>query len=239
MRHLEVESVFQAMTSRDPNRRLKEQQDGIKFRTLCETCNNDAIGRYDPALGRFTTEVAAILKSPLHLPPVIHLEMNPTAVARAILGHLVAANLRGDRPLDQAVRPLFAVNGQCLEESECLPIPTSIKIFYWIHRYLTIRVQREFAMPAVRGEFRRTGIFHLLKYYPLAYLVTDLDCYEGLPELTRFRHLLPSETASVPIDLGAVHDFDWPERTDPGNFVMMAQENCAVSALPKRTGKRG
>jgi hypothetical protein len=49
--------------------------------------------------------------------------------------------------------------------------------------FLTIR---DVVMPSVRGNLETMGFFSILKYFPMAYLICDLDQYEGLDDLTLY-----------------------------------------------------
>ena len=90
-------------------------------------------------------------------------------------------------------------------------------------------------MPAVRGRFDKFGLFSIIKYFPVAYLVTDLQSYEGLAELTSFRHLKSSEYAEIPIPLRKIENPAWPEMVDDRNFVMAGQSfQSSIYATPKR-----
>jgi hypothetical protein len=146
---------------------------------------------------------------------------------RGILGHLVAAKAEYDQAsFDVQVREYF------FDESKS--VPSGIHIYYWIYPYTHIVIMRDFCMPAVRGNFGDFGIFHTLKYFPIAYLVTDKPKYEGLLELTQYRNLAMEEEVEIPIQLYRVEHFFWPEMVDKGNLLLTGQSmESSVSARPR------
>ena len=192
---IEQETILQHLVSDGDNKKYHISQNGVKFRTICSKCNNDLLGRkYDPILNEFAIGVGRYLNTTLVLPSIIHYETKPTGLIRAIMGHLLAAKAEIDDVLfDKKMREIV------LDENAF--IPEDIKVFYWIYPYRDIVLIRDIVMPAVRGKFNKNGFFNILKYFPIAYILTDLYHYEGLDELTIYRHLRPDETTRIKIDL--------------------------------------
>lgn len=210
---VEQELVFDRLTADAKDRAFTISQNGVKFRTICGNCNNFWLGKkYDPALNEFTLNTGKLLHTTIHLPPVINVRAKPTAIIRAILGHLLAAKTNiDDTVTDREVRSFFF--------DEDAPIPDSIHVFYWIYPYTSVVIIRDIAMLAMRGKFGDAGLFSILKYFPVAFLVTNLQSYEGLTELTSFRHLKSSEFANISIPLQKVKHPTWPETVDDYNIV--------------------
>ena len=114
------------------------------------------------------------------------------------------------------------------------PIPDAINIFYWIYPYAQQVVLREGVMPLRRGRFDDIQRFNLLKYFPIAYLVTDADRYEGLEALTLWRNEPADQEFELAIRLDQVHDAFWPEAPDAGNFLLIGEEGMqSLRAHPK------
>lgn len=203
-------------------------QNGLKFRTLCGECNNDLLGaRFDTALNDFAQAVGRFLRTPLELPSVLHVEAQPTAIARAVLGHVTAARL-SEHP------GLFDPLVEQLLRSESVPIPSDINIFYWIYPYAQQVVLRDALMPAVRGRYRDFQRFGLLKYFPIAYLVTTASAYEGLEALTRWRNEPATSTIELPVNLGGAREPYWPEAPAPDNWLFGGQDLMeSIRAHPK------
>jgi hypothetical protein len=180
---------------------------------LCGRCNNDRLGAlFDPALVDFARTVGRFLKSPLELPPTLHVEVRANAIIRSVLGHLVAARLSLDPGLfDPFVHDLL--------EDPARPLPPEIKVFYWIHPYAQQIVLRDALMPAVRGRYGDFQRFGVLKFFPIAFLVTTAPVYEGLAELSAWRDQSSEFRVKVPVDLRRVRDPYWPEAPAPDNWL--------------------
>lgn len=229
LKPVEQETIFHRLTTDTENKVFTISQNGVKFRTICGQCNNYWLGKkYDPVLNEFALTLGKLLQTTIQLPSVIHIRTRPTAIIRAILGHLLAAKAHIDTVvLDDEIRSFFF--------DENAPIPKSMHVFYWIYPYTSIVVLRDIAMPAIRGKFDNYGFFNIIKYFPIAYLISDTPSYEGLQELTTFRNLKSNEFAEIPIQLHQVKHPAWPEIIDEQNMIMGGQSiQSSIHATPKR-----
>lgn len=224
---VEIDRVASELISGLALEKPEVSHDGLKFRTLCSGCNSLLGNRYDPALNQFAITVGRFLKSSLEFPKVIQVETRPTAVARAVLGHLLAARLSTvDAFYDPDIRTLVF-------DSEA-PIPDSLSVFYWVHPYAQQIVFRDALMPAKRGDFSKFQRIGILKYFPLGFLITDISEYEGLDALTYWRNEPSSKVMKVPIRLNKIRDAFWPEAPTPGNFLFMGQDGIeSLRAHPR------
>ncbi len=229
LKPVEIENVLNRMVADEKDRAYTISQNGVRFRTICADCNNSWLGtKYDPRLNDFSLTIGKLVQGKIPLPPVIHVQAWPVAIMRAILGHLLAAKTNIDSVTsDNKIRDFFF--------DEELPIPESINIFYWIYPYSSIVLLRDFAMPAVRGRFDESGVFNVIKYFPIAYLITDRPSYEGLQELTVFRHLKPTEYSEISIPLREIKHPEWPEIVEDGNFLITSKgSESSIYAIPKK-----
>jgi len=230
---IEQETVFQHMTMPKDNRKYSISQNGVKYRTICKECN-EIIGRkYDPVLNDFAYNVGKFLKTKLTLPSIIYYKTKPNLLIRAILAHLLAAKVDIDKvTTDEQIRNFIF--------DENSTIPDDINIFYWVHPYINIVIIRDIAMLAVRGKFGgKAGVFSILKYFPIAYLVCNLKEYEGLKELTFYRNSKPQDMINISINLKDIRGPEWPEIVDDGNMMAGGQSiQSSVSAIPKHRIKK-
>lgn len=205
--HVEIEPFEHRLRSDRP--RLPISQNGMKFETLCGKCNSMLGTDYDHELGAVARGVRAWLCSPIALSDRWTVRVDASKVLKSIYGHLLAADANDpDTVQDREMRE-YLLGGSATPGD-------SVRCFYWIHDSPTVLVLRGVAMPAVRGYFKETGIFSLLKFPPLGFIVTTLDAYEGLPELD------PSIPPSFGLRFWRAlrREADWPERVDTGNFLM-------------------
>lgn len=224
---MEMESLFYVFTREKEERKIRESQNGMKFRTICKECNEFLGLNYDVVINEFSLSVGRYLKTNYELPEILHHTTKPVRLMRGILGHLLAAKAEfDDIVFDQQVRNfIFDMNAK---------IPAEIHIFYWVYPYDCTIIIRDFGMPAVRGNFSDIGFFQTIKSFPVAYLVSDKPRYENLPELTVYRDLGIDDEVDIPIHLNRVeHDY-WPEMVDRGNLLFGGQSAAdAITALPK------
>jgi len=222
-----ISKLFYQMTN---NRAFRPRisQNGITFKTLCNACNNSLGTRYDQCLGDFSRTIESSIESNLILPSSFEMECRPNAIMRSVLGHLLAAKTETDEVIiDKLIRP-------CILDPS-LPIHDDIHIFYWIYPYEKTIIFRDFGMPAVRGQFNKPGFFNMIKFYPIAFLIThQLDEYEGLDSLHDFNHLSASARATISIKLNPVRNSTWPEECGMDNFLIVGSTaKDSIYAIPK------
>lgn len=227
---MEMETLLYVFTRKEEVRKIRESQNGIKFRTICKECNEFLGVNYDTVINDFASSVGRYLKSQLKFPETLHHKTKPVRLMRGILGHFLAAKAEFDEVLfDQQVRQFI------FDEDEA--IPENIHIFYWVYPYDCTIILRDFGMPAIRGNFKGFGFFQTLKYFPVAYLISDKPRYENLLELTKYRTYGINDEVEIPIQLSRVEHHYWPEMVDRGNILFGGQAVAgSVTASPKTLG---
>jgi len=218
----------------DTSFRPRQDQNGVTFKTICSDCNNLLGSRYDWALGDLARRIEGFVESNLNLPDSFEVECLPNAVMRSILGHLLAAKTETDEVvIDELIRPSII--------DQSIPIHDDIHILYWVYPYEETVILRDFCMPAVRGRFQDFGFFNLIKFYPLAFLVThQLASYEGLLSLHQFNQLLPSEKRNIQINLRSTKQSRFPEECSDDNFLAFGRTaRDSVHSVPKSKSKKG
>lgn len=162
------------------------------------------------------------------MPPIIKYQTRPNPLIRAIVGHMLAAKVDFERTTtDEKLRDFF--------NDEAVDFPNDLKIFYWVYPYPYTVAIRDVVMPSIRGNLETMGFFSILKYFPMAYLICDLDQYEGLDDLTLYYDKNPSKLADISITLKQVRHPQWPEIVDDTNFVVGGQSlKSAVIAKPRK-----
>lgn len=221
-------SKFLYQMTNDRSFRPRISQSGVSYTTICSDCNNDLGSKYDLELGSFSKKVESFVESNITLPSTFSIECSPNAIMRSILGHLLAAKTEDDEVvIDKLIRPCI------LDPSK--PIHDDIHIFYWVYPYEKTIILRDFGMPAIRGRMDTAGFFNMIKFYPIAFLITHgLASYENLRSLHQFNGLSPNEKAYIQIDLQPVQNDTWPETLDLENFLMLGRSaHDSVYATPR------
>lgn len=221
-----METIFQSFDVSGKNN-VSISQNGLKYRTICKECNEMLGSRYDKVLNEFSRSVGKYLTSVLTLPEIVHHKTKPVALMKGILGHLISSKIDLDEvTFDKTVREIIFDDNKS--------IPDNIFIFYWIFPHYQTIVIRDFLMPSKRGLFNEFGFYQTLKYYPIAYLVSDKPKYEGLFELTKFRSLNIDDEIEIPIRLNRIEQVNWPEIVDDENFFFGGQGTSnSIIAKPK------
>jgi hypothetical protein len=219
--------------SLNPNRALT--QNGVKYRTLCERCNSRLLGgEYDRTLNEFALNVGRFLKTTLHLPPQVSVVTKPARLLRSLFGQLLAAKaqLEHSKP-DEAMRQYVLDRGARL--------PSDLNVFYLVYPYPDVVIIRDVVMPAHRGRFDNMAIFSILKYFPVGYIVTNAQEYEGLQSLSFNCPQDLDQDVEIPIRLGSPQQRDWPEVVDDGNLMAGGGSSgqSSVTAIPKGAKLRG
>lgn len=175
----------------------------------------------------FARGIGKFLHTALHLPEIPHYETRPNRLIRAICGHLLAA--KGDletTTTDEILRH-FVFD----EKSE---FPKQLKVFYWIYSYSYVAIIRDVIMPAERGNFEKIGFVSILKYFPVGYIICDLDGYEALNDLSFYLTSHLDKTVSIPTLLNQIHHPQWPEIVDNRNFLAGGRSiKSSVFAKPR------
>ena len=226
---MEMRTILETLSGDPDKDKYRITQNGVKYRTLCKACNEWLGQEFDPVLNKFANDVALLVRSPLHLPPILEVETKPHRLIRAILGHLVAAKSElDDVVFDQQVRNYIF--------DQSAPLPGEISIFYWIYPYPIQVVIRDVGMPSTRGNYSDFMFCQILKYFPVAYMVSTADEYEGLAKLTQYRDAKLDEIMRLPIGLRNVPNQHWPEAPDKGNILFggQAMESSVIGSPRKR-----
>jgi hypothetical protein len=179
-------------------------QNGLKYRTICKTCNELLGSRYDPALIGLSKVISAARMSTLTLPRHLNIRTRPSAIFRGILGHLVAAKITHSSLFDEEVRP-------CILD-ETIPIPEKYHLHYWIHPYWTTIVMRDtVSLNLAMNSPNRPIFFQVLKFFPLGFCILDRSDITSPPRFGNFNAVSPSEFRDISIDLHEVREVHFPE----------------------------
>lgn len=209
------------------------------FPSLCSVCNTDKLGSvYDPELIVFANSLAAWVRGAselgLTLPDVAVVNLRPLDVARAVVGHLLAAEERSN-----PVAPL--VGGSLLEEMRSYFLGAVIgtpafRIFVWPYAGSDLVIARGFALARVLGRAHGPVVGDVLKFFPLAFWVVgsapdDVDFpFAELP-------LAEGNEVTLEIPMRRVPRAQWPERPGDQEVIVLAGERTHVArstARPRR-----
>ena len=208
--------------------RIRESQNGMKYRTICRSCNSHLGSEYDPTIISFSTAVERYINAKILLPSTLHCSVKVQRLMKGVLGHLLAA---------QVGCPSFALNNTSvrdyvLDPSE--PLPETVNLFFWLHSY-----RGSVAIPdMVKYSLRDQSLHRLdvLKYFPIGFLATASRMYDGLPSLSRYRTAGSAEVVKVPVPIKAVRPPDWPEAPSDHDGTVTLIGEAAANAVFAQEG---
>ena len=186
-------------------------QRGVHYRSICATCNNQLLGgSYDPELVRLTAEIDRAFHRQLYAP--IEVTAKAGRVARSAIGHLLANGLNRHREgkVDAQLTD-FVLDRESA-------FPADLRMYYWLYpdnRQIVIHGAGTVALGCGVG----IPFFKLIKFYPIAFLITLGDVHDRdfrFPGLHQALEAGVDADHRFEFDLTSIPHVRWPEhpRTD-------------------------
>ena len=211
----------------------------LEFRTICRSCNSEKLGTlYDPALAEFasnlTSWVSAFAKIGLSLPNYATVALRPALVARAVFGHLLAADgARDSRSAVGGGSLNIDMRGYFLGTD--VPLPASLALYVWPYASDRIVIGKGIG----HHDLTSRGMFvaDIIKFFPVAFAVVDSSECGSIPPLARIDLLSISsigDSTEIQIPLAPTPPSDWPEQPPEGGFVMAHGDR--LHAIDRRRG---
>lgn len=204
--------------------RGKTKQNGTKFHTICGDCNSLLGGKYDPELIKLANFTKLFLLRDLPNKYQISVSLKSTRIIRSVLGHLLAANYE-----DYYTRFDDLVHEYLMHNKS--KITDALDINVWIYPYQTTVILRDVAIGWIKQD--KVTIKQILKFYPLAFVVTERDA-------------LPKEIALHKLEEGGIDECfsfsapnfiendGWPEYPSDNRFLLAGRSlHSSVFAVPK------
>jgi hypothetical protein len=198
-------------------------QNGVKYRTLCSTCNNSILGaKHDPEFSRFTNEISRHLLSYRQLPQSIVIEAKPQRIMRSLLGHICAQGVDRYR------------KGEHTEEfrdyllNDDLPLPDFLNIYYWIFPHQRQVLVRDSVLTDLN--VNEPVFMWLMKFFPIAFFVAwdkPSAMRFNLNELSAWREAGINDQIDIPVDFTVIPPKYWPEFPTETSFVVYGREAIA------------
>jgi hypothetical protein len=211
----------------------------VTFPSLCVTCNSDRLGgAYDPTLSKLAADVRRwIVVTKDHdiwVPGGIEVTTKPLRIARAVAGHLLAAEERKDSSvapprgtMTEALRAFFL--------DDAVPWPESLHLYMWPSPAKRHVIVRGFSISRVLGPGPTYGpiVGDILKFFPLAFWVTATRAtgteyqLSALPLCDPRLSLDESVTLTMPLRFQPPPG--WPEAPGDGEVVLLVDERSSVA----------
>lgn len=150
--------------------KLLTSQNGIKYRSICDNCNNNLLGsKYDKEYKKIVDLLYNLYINKGSIAQYIDVQnVKVNKLARAIVGHFLAAkNSYSNTKIDQQLREYFL-------DDKKLP-PKSMSLLYYVYIYNTIMIIRDI-IPQNFGKQKMpvpSGIMSCINSFPLAFILVD------------------------------------------------------------------
>jgi hypothetical protein len=190
---------------------------GVRFRTLCAECNNSRLGgNIDAALA----ELVAVCKKQFEREKsTFTASLRPSAILRAILGHMVAVrpHTERDMTLDVMARE-FLVQGK--------PLSPHVHVNVW--RFLVpdeLVIGRDIVVGDTQTQ-QTSGILNVIKFYPIAAVVQLDGATFDAPSFSEFANVPTSEYLDLTLQFSTPFHPNFPEEAawlEPRYFQLVGK----------------
>jgi hypothetical protein len=217
-------SAVSAITGTPQEARSLIIQNGYKLRTICGECNSRIGREYDPTIGKLCAGVNQYLKSPLTLPAEAAFDTIPTRLVRGLLSHILASKLQPNKNL---------VNEQVRAYLKASParLHPSLHLYYWLYPYAEISVTNDVGLLLYDGGPQEHGLFTVMKFSPIALVLTNVPRFPGIPDLCQFAEFGMDDPGRVFLRFDNVRPQAWPE----GEAILLGGQSMreSVSGRPR------
>ncbi len=204
----------------------RESQNGMKYRTVCRSCNAHLGQQYDPTVAAFARDVAGYVTASILLPRSIEVPVQVQRLMKGVLGHLLAAEVDYRSSFFHPWAKDYVLD-------PAAPLPAQVNIFFWLHQGPGSVAVTDLVKFSLRDHSAHH--LHLLKFRPLGFLVTASRMYGGLPSLSRHRAARSDDVVGVRVPLRARRPEDWPEAPSDDDDTVSLLGGAAANAIYART----
>jgi len=215
----------------------KKYQNGVKYRTICQECNGDLLGKYDKCYARFIEVVNQSIESKCQdvlngvvINPIdeeVTVEVQINKILRSILGHFLSmkAVYDKDTTVDEYLRLYL--------KDESLEL-TGIKLYTWLYPYSTIINLRDFATRGkIDSDDYRThpcGMISIMNSYPLAYMIsTENENSCCVDDIGRYSTENINDKVTITLHISTAY-YSMPLRTDDGLMAAVKRKEFSWPA---------
>lgn len=231
---------------------MKKYQSGIKFRTICEKCNNVVLGENDNEYKTFLEDIVEKIskisddqKNKLDDSVYITVSCKINRILRVVCGHMLAAKEEYDSEVNSDVYMREYVLNENLKME-------NIKVFAWFYPYSSILIARDFTCQGHIEDSHPKGLISIISCFPISFVLsTDDEVNCRLDDLSRYTTENIDDVADVKLHLGTlIHkagdrykEFNWPVNISNdkygalfvlGNGTIMEDSRMGVRIIKKR-----
>lgn len=231
---VELRTLF---PSDDWSKKGQISQGGSFYKTLCSTCNNTRLGKYyDPFLVNLSNEITSLVlgakNRKIVLPSSIFTFIRPQRIARAIVGHCLAANSINETRDGLTSSPMNDILREYFLNIDAA-FPEKLNIYFWPYPSRRQVIIKGMGKASLKS---KPIIGNVIKFLPLGFwIVWDKpnNVRISLPELVKDKSLNIDDVLQFEIDIHNIPRIDFPETPSTDEFILM-NDNFSLEAIPSR-----
>ncbi len=222
---VQITSIYNKVVG---NGKPEISQNGLKYRTICSSCNNNVGTWYDSHLIEISKTITAFIETSLVLPEELTIKIMPIKLIKSIIAHMLTARLDfRENEFEDALRK------SVIDFNE--KIPEWVNLFYWIYPCQTVKIVRSILLIDNFNDLNSLANSSIIKFYPLGFLMTYSTTYKDKPSLTQYRDLAINDAVDLKINLKNIEESEWPEKQCQA--VLYGKDGLdGKSAMPKVKG---
>ncbi|MDM8313609.1 hypothetical protein [Clostridium cadaveris] len=203
-------------------------QNGNKYRTICEKCNNILGTAYDVDFIYFINQASNNVYINFDKQEEITCKIKPVKVIKSLFGHLLAA--KGD--YEESLIDI-KMRGYVLNKDMLLP---PLNVFYWFYPFPNIDIVRDLAIAKLDNK-ESFDIFSMIKMYPVAFIITENDKFYNFKNLKDYCIDDAECYVDIPLDISRKNliNSDWPIIVDDNTIFLAGKSiDSSVTSSPRK-----
>ncbi|EJI87130.1 hypothetical protein AEST_01710 [Alishewanella aestuarii B11] len=202
---------------------------GSGFKTICQDCNNRALGGNDDEIAKVCSELTGKIRDYFqyadHPGTIIQAKVNPVRFTRAMIGHVLAATSAQEciaEPKEHAyfdpLKRFVLGDNSALDETH--------DIYYWFYPYRMHLSAKELAF----WNNGHTAIISLLSFFPIAFMITKKN--EGVYPPYACKLSLTDTALILNLSTRGFDYAEFPFHDLKGNQMRVANDTKLIVSYP-------
>ncbi|MDD4681523.1 MAG: hypothetical protein PHP79_11725 [Clostridia bacterium] len=202
-------------------------QNGLKFRTICKTCNTKLGTRYDVAFNKLMLDISHRVTSCLILPsPFFKVKTYPTRIIKSVLGHILASKAADCQTNIDNISRNYLFNENAI-------LPKDIRVYYWFYPYDCTIIRND--VLTMSSKTRQIAHYSVLKSFPLGFaVVSQAEFNDSFSNLTEQNTNDINKEVDIPINISCLFDWDLPERLKSDEIRLFSKDSTALFASKRQ-----
>ena len=201
-----------------------DSQNGVKYRTLCENCNNNILGaNADIAFAELYNATKDFIENAKNLTETKTIKINLVQVLKCLFGKFLAMGetFQEDK-ISNAMREFILKD----------KLDKNLHVYFRIYPYKTMIHARSYVSKQVSGiKYNTDGLISILYFYPLAFVISSDNEDIKLNDLTKYIDFQNPEI-DIQLSLLSVYNpitrtllpYNWLLNADDG-YIILSGEN--------------